>query len=189
MRRDDGAPSHDSGRLLAANKGHSSNLRSFRGVLQHSLTSETDSWISGMNSVEIEETSQVTQPLLRERVANGKRLGTREFVVLIDGQEAGLLIFEALSNGSFGLVYEIYVLPEFRGMGVGNLLLSRAETVALDSACNVLRLSARSLDQEFINDESLMSWYGRKGFTRNACEPGWMQKNLTSASTIGGRLD
>ena len=108
---------------------------------------------------------------------------------MIDGQEAGLLIFEPLSNGYFGLVYEIFVLPKFRGMGVGNLLLSRAETVALDSACKALRLYARSLDQEFINDESLMSWYGRKGFTQDASDPGWMQKNLMSASTIGGRLD
>jgi GNAT superfamily N-acetyltransferase len=141
-----------------------------------------------MNSVEIEEKQQVNQPLLRERVANGKRPGTREFVALIDGEEAGLLIFEPLSNGSFGLVYEIYVLAKFRGMGVGTLLLSRAETVALDSACRALRLSARSLDQDFINDQSLMSWYGRKGFTRDASDPSWMQKNLTSASTIDGRL-
>ena len=137
-----------------------------------------------MNSIEVEETHAVTHPFFRERVVEGKRRGTREFVALIDGVEAGLLIFEHFPNNSLGIVYEIYVLAKFRAMGVGNLLLSRAETVALDSACKTLRLLARSLDREFINDENLMSWYGRKGFIRDAGDSGWMQKNLTSASTI-----
>lgn len=135
-----------------------------------------------MNSVEVDETHPVSHPLLRERVENGKRLGTREFVALIDGVEAGLLIFEDFPDSSLGVVYEIYVLSKFRAIGVGNLLLSLAETVALDSAYKTLRLLARSLDQEAINDEALMSWYGRKGFSRDACDPGWMQKDLASAS-------
>lgn len=141
-----------------------------------------------MNSVEVEETNAVSHPFLRERVKKGKRLGTREFVALIDGAEAGLLIFEHFPDNSLGFVYEIYVLEKFRAMGVGNLLLSRAETVALDSACKTLRLTARALDRESLNDENLVSWYGRKGFIRDASDPGGMQKNLASASTIGGQL-
>lgn len=141
-----------------------------------------------MNSVKVEETLAVNHPFLRERIEKGKRPGTREFVALIDGVEAGLLIFEHFPNNSLGFVYEIYVLEKFRAIGVGNQLLSRAETVALDSACKTLRLTARSLDREFINDENLRSWYGRKGFIRDASDPDGMQKNLASEFTIGCQL-
>ncbi|WP_447920130.1 GNAT family N-acetyltransferase [Achromobacter aegrifaciens] len=138
-----------------------------------------------MNSVEIVETHEVNHPFLRERVENGKRLGTREFVALNDGVEVGLLIFEHFPNHSLGFVYEIYVLKKFRGKGVGNLLLSQAEAVALDCACKMLRLTARSLDQELIDDEYLMSWYGRRGFIRDVSDPSDMLKNLASECTVG----
>jgi GNAT superfamily N-acetyltransferase len=141
-----------------------------------------------MNSVKVEETNAVNHPILRERVERGKRSGTREFVALIGGVEAGLLIFEHFPCHSVGLVYEIYVLEKFRAMGVGNQLLSQAETVAVDSACKTLRLTARSLDQEFIDDDSLISWYGRKGFSRDASTSGEMQKNLASKFSLSGQL-
>jgi GNAT superfamily N-acetyltransferase len=134
-----------------------------------------------MKSVHIEETQSADHPFLRERIEKGKRLGTREFVALIGDVDAGLLIFEHFPNGSLGLVYEIFVLPEFRAIGVGNLLLSHAVTVALKSECLTLRLMARSLDQAVIDDENLATWYGRKGFIRDTSDPGWMQKNLASA--------
>ena len=147
-----------------------------------------DQLSSDMNCVEVKRTYSVNHPLLHERVAKGKRPGTSEFVALHNDVEAGLLIFEHFPNLSLGLVYEIYVLAEFRATGIGNLLLSHAETVALSSECKTLRLFARSLDQEFIKDENLMSWYSRKGFSRDANDTGWMQKNLGSASTINGQL-
>lgn len=133
-----------------------------------------------MKSIEIQEVQLVSDAYLRERWEEGKRPGTREFVALIDGEEAGLLIFEHFANNALGFVYEINVIPKFRARGVGNLLLLRAESEALGSACNTLRLFVRSLDQEFINDESLMSWYGRKGFDRDTSDPNCMQKTLVS---------
>ena len=139
-----------------------------------------------MNSVHIEEARAINHPFLREREAKGKRPGARAFLALIDGVEVGLLIFEHFSSTSTGFVSEIYVLPEFRGMDVGNQLLLHAEAVALDSACQTLRLFARSLDQEFINDESLMSWYGRKGFVREISPSDGMRKRLVTLSTTGG---
>lgn len=132
-----------------------------------------------MNSVQIEENYAVNHSFLRERIAHGKRPGTREFVALSEGVEAGLLIFEHFPSSSLGFVYEIYVLEEFRGLGIDNLLLSQAETAALKSACKVHHLTARSLDQEFIKDEDLKSWYGRKGFIRSPSNSGEMLKSLT----------
>lgn len=131
-----------------------------------------------MNSVDIVETNVINHPFLCERVREGKRSGTREFVALIEGVEAGLLIFEHFPRDSWGLIYEIYVLNEFRGLGIGNLILSHAENVARDSACKTLRLTARSLDQQFIKDDTLMSWYGRKGFIRDTSESSGMLKHL-----------
>lgn len=136
-----------------------------------------------MKVVTVEE-RHAADPFLFERAKKARRPGVREFVAVVGLVEAGLLIFQSLPN-ALGLVYEIYVLPDFRRQGVGNLLLAHAETAALDSACNALRLMARSLDQDTINDEALTRWYARKGFLPDSGDPGWLQKDIPSASMIG----
>jgi GNAT superfamily N-acetyltransferase len=145
-------------------------------------------WKLGMNSVQIEENYAVKDSFLRERIAHGKRPGTREFVALSEGVEAGLLIFEHFPSTSLGFVYEIFVLEGFRGLGIGNLLLSKAEDVALESACTMLHLTARSLDQEFIKDDDLKSWYLRKGFIHNFSDSGDMLKRLTGNVNTANQL-
>ena len=136
-----------------------------------------------MISIQINETHAVKHPFFQERVIKGKRPGTREFVASIDGLESGLLIFEHFPERSLALVYEIYVLAESRGLGVGNRVLSHAQAVAVASGCEVLGLWVRSLDQERITDNDLSSWYGRNGFERETGNTGWMQMNLVSART------
>lgn len=140
-----------------------------------------------MNFIKIEETHAVDHPFLCERAARGRRAGTKQFVALVDCVEAGLLLFERWPDSSIGIVDEIYVLREFRGQGIGNLLLARAEAAALDCGCNTLRLMARSLEQEITDDDTLASWYRRKGFDRDVSELSWMQKNIVSESTKGGQ--
>ena len=140
-----------------------------------------------MHSVVVEETHSLNQPLLRGRAKKGINSASRQFVALVDNEEAGLLILEHFPCNNLAFVYEIYVLTEYRKIGVGNLLLLRAEAVALGLSCKTLRLLVRSLDQEFINDEVLMSWYSRKGFDRDVSEDGYMQKYLTTTSKVISR--
>ncbi len=118
-------------------------------------------------------------------VAKGIRPRAWEFFCSIERVGVGLLLFEHFPNNSFGLVYEIYVLTKFRATGVGNRLLAHSEAAAIDSACKTLRLFARALDRELINDEGLMSWYGHKGFSRDASDPGRMG---TRKQDFRGRL-
>ena len=130
----------------------------------------------------IEETDAAEDPFLQERLKRGRLPSTQHFVARVDGAEAGLLIFEHWPTRSLGVVYEINVLARFRSNGVGNRLLAHAHTLALESGYQTLRLQARSLEQERMNDETLLSWYGRKGFVREPDDPGCMQKDLTGAS-------
>lgn len=131
-----------------------------------------------MHIVKIDESRVVKDPFLAERIRCGKRPGTSEFIVVVDGKEAGLLIYEYFPNSHMGFVYEIYVLEGFRERGVGNYLLSQAQETAMGMACRAIRLHARSLDQGFIDDQSLIAWYGRKGFISDENDASSMQKNL-----------
>lgn len=136
-----------------------------------------------MDSFKIEQTdaAAIETPFLLGRLEHLERdnfTGTKNFVAWADGAEAGLLVFDHWPTHPIGIVREINVLMEFRSNGVGSRLLSHAHTVALDSGCKILRLQARSLDQEHIADDYLLSWYGRKGFVRDSADSCWMQKIL-----------
>lgn len=121
--------------------------------------------------IEVNEPEAISSQCVRERIESGKRPGTREFVASVDGDVAGLLIFEHYPRESMGFVYEIFVLEEFRERGLGGMLLTHAETIALQVGCVLLRLFVRSLDQEYLNDVQLAAWYSRRGFTEEAIRP------------------
>lgn len=56
--------------------------------------------------------------LLRERAGRAKVANTRQFVAYQDRMEAGYLSFDDRSEIKTGVLYEIFVLPEFRQQGV-----------------------------------------------------------------------
>ena len=131
-----------------------------------------------MNLVKVEQARDVTDPTMRERVKQGQSPRTEEFVVVVNGQEAGLLILESTTSDLTGVVYEIYVLEPFRRAGVGQHLLSHAETLGREKGWNVIRLMPRSLDRDQISDQVLKTWYYRNGFRPDPTNSSWMQKNL-----------
>lgn len=126
----------------------------------------------------IQQAQEIINSVLRARAAQGRRPGTAEFVAFLNDQEAGLLVFERFPSNSIGVVYEIYVLEQFRGKGVGQQLLDHSEALAREDGYLHLRLMPRSLDHEFISDQALASWYGKNGFKPDSDSSMWMQKIL-----------
>ncbi|MFY1664392.1 GNAT family N-acetyltransferase [Pseudomonas sp. Pseu.R1] len=121
-----------------------------------------------LTTSEIFASGELHDLCLRERYLRGYIPKTRSFVVLRNGAEAGLLIYEH-GEASEGYIYEIFVLPEARSGGVGAWVLAQAERIASELGCTSVKLTARSLDREQCTDEALIAWYERKGYVR--CDP------------------
>ena len=131
-----------------------------------------------LEAVEIGDPTDVKNELLLKRVMRGRTPRTREFIVLRDGVEAGLLIYEDWGRPE-GFIYEIFVLSDFRKSGIGTWLLSYAEQIASRLGRTCIRLTARSLDQDELSDENLTSWYERKGYVESAIERNILEKRLS----------
>lgn len=102
--------------------------------------------------------------VLQGRVLSGRLNRTVEFLAMMDGEEAGLLVFDHWPDSEVGIVHEIYVLPRFKSMGIGAALLAHAQVYAIADGCSTLQLTARRLDPERFSDNQLISWYSRHGF-------------------------
>lgn len=129
--------------------------------------------------VRIDTSGCVANPRLRdlaERAENGR---SQEFVAEIDGSEVGFLSYEDWSDQSLGFIYEIFVLPEFRGQGIGRDLLSYSEALAKSLRCTSIRLEPYAFDRE-VGSEWLISWYARKGYVPKTDDPRMMEKGLFS---------
>lgn len=111
---------------------------------------------------EISASEDLLNPCLRERYDQGRTPRTQTFVVLREGVEIGLLIYENWGPPE-GFIYEIFVLSENRRGGVGAWVLAGAERLAIELGCTSIKLTARSLDRDQYTDETLISWYEKKG--------------------------
>jgi GNAT superfamily N-acetyltransferase len=99
----------------------------------------------------------------------------------VNGDEAGLLSYEDWSHQALGIIYEIFVLPEFRAQGIGAIFLSYAENHAFQLSCTHIQLKSYPLDQE-TDPERLIAWYTRNGYFHKTDEPEIMEKSITTIS-------
>jgi GNAT superfamily N-acetyltransferase len=135
-----------------------------------------------MNISKIDDPNDVKNNVLRDR-AERNRGGMQEFLAIVDETECGFLAFGDWSHYSLGFIHEIFVLPEFRGLGLGGSLLSYAEQLAVRLGCTCVRLEVRSLDREKVSDEFLTSWYLRNGYVPRSDEKGQMEKCFVRTDT------
>lgn len=107
--------------------------------------------------------SNLREPILQERIERGRCSRSREFLALQNGEEVGLLLYDDWSDRKSGFIYEIFILPSFRKMGFGTLLLLHAEQYAIQLGCEFIRLKSYALTQE-PDDISLKIWYKKNGY-------------------------
>lgn len=100
---------------------------------------------------------------LRKRAEKGHCSRSQEFVALLNGQEVGLLSYEDWSENQLGFIYEIFVLPPFRRQGIGEALLSHAESYAQQLGCKSVELKPHPLDQK-PDKKQLISWYMKASY-------------------------
>lgn len=134
-----------------------------------------------INAVEIDDLSAVHEGSLLDRVSRGSSDRTREFLIRRDDLVVGLLIYERDAS-PYDFIYEIFVLDGFRRQGIGTWILSYAEQIATSLDMDGIRLKARSLYQDELNDADLTSWYKKKGYVQSALGDEFLEKRFTRRS-------
>ena len=113
--------------------------------------------------IELAQTDELSEQLLRERAERAKAVRTRQFVAYQDKREVGYLSFDDRSEIKIGVLYEIFVLAQFRHQGVGSQLIIFAEELARSIGCQRIRLSPKAFDQR-VSQNWLESWYKKRGY-------------------------
>lgn len=135
-----------------------------------------------LKAIEIRGPDEVKNEVLRERILKGATPNTRDFIILLNDDEAGLLIYEDWGQPQ-SFIYEIFVLSDARKHGIGAWILSQAELVAVGLGRTSVSLTARSLCQDELSDEELVSWYEKQGYVRSPVEKYTLGKQLSLPST------
>lgn len=115
-------------------------------------------------------TNELIDGVLRERAIRANSGRSKEFVALINGEEAGFLSYEDWQDQLQGFIYEVFVLPEFRKQGIATLLIQHAEDHAIHLNCKSIRLKPRALGQE-PDTSQLIMWYQSVGYFQSRDEP------------------
>ena len=129
--------------------------------------------------LKISSSSELREPILRERLERGYCSRLQGFFASHNGKETGLLLHEDWSGRKSSLIYEIFVLPSFRRKGLGALLLICAEQYAIQLGCDVIRLKPHAIAQE-PDDITLKNWY-EKNYQPCADINEFMKKYLNSS--------
>ena len=105
---------------------------------------------------------ELKNQLLRERAQQAKVEQSRQFVA--HENELAYLSFDNRSDINTGVLYEIFVLPQYRSHGLGTALVSCAEGIALTIGCGRVRVSPRAFDAS-VNQHWLETWYSKQGYS------------------------
>ena len=91
----------------------------------------------------------------------------------------GLLIYEDWRHKGLGFIYEINVLAQYRGQGIGKRLLDYAERYAMSLGCKSIGLRAYALDPA-TDQGSLLVWYAKAGYVPESAGSDRLTKTLVA---------
>ena len=81
------------------------------------------------------------------------------------GQVSGALILSWRRDSSVARITSVAVRPEYRGQGIGTVLVSQAETIARVRGLKKINLEVR------LDNKKAISFYEGHGYTRVALQP------------------
>ena len=116
-----------------------------------------------LNVVPIGKPSDVSSPILRDRAALAARPNARQHVARVRDQEAGYLSFDDWPDQARGVIYEVFVLAQYRSRGVGSTLLRFAEDLARRAGYSRVWLYPSPID-DGISKARLVEGYERSGY-------------------------
>jgi len=131
------------------------------------------------DSIEVRLIRETSEIMNSELLALAERaLGVpvvSQLVASVNGVEAGFLSLDHRPELSCAVPYEIFVLAEWRKLGIGSALLAAAE--ALGSSCGhrICRVSPRG-------EPDLVVWYEKRGYVLATDSTGEYEKALPSTA-------
>jgi GNAT superfamily N-acetyltransferase len=100
---------------------------------------------------------------LRARAQQAKVVRSRQFIAHENKIEVAYLSFDDRSDINTGVIYEVFVLPQYRNCGLGKVLVSFSEEIARSIGYARMRLSPRAFDAS-VKQNWLDSWYLKQGY-------------------------
>ena len=129
--------------------------------------------------IEIKDITDIKNDFLRARAEKARNCRSHEFACISNGVELAFISIENISHSSYIIVYEIFVLPEYRSRGAGSALLLHAESFASRIGYCAIQLRANAFDRT-MSFEWLVAWYASKGYVQNSPGSEYMGKILPS---------
>ncbi len=127
--------------------------------------------------VELSEWENISDEGLRQRAQKSAGGWAHFFLARVGPNEAGLLVLDLLTRPPSANVREIFVVPGYRRMGIGEGLLAHAEVVARQRALPTLHLQVHPLVED-TSRQFLTQWYRRSGFITEGGHSDKMTKTL-----------
>ena len=125
--------------------------------------------------IPIDNPGEIHNSSIRDRALQSKRSFSIQYIALFDRQEAGFLSFDNKSHVGIGVVYEIYILSEYRRKGIGTKLLELGEELARKYKCKKIVVCPVPFDGT-ITEDILVLWYRKHGYNWSTDETGEMEK-------------
>ncbi len=101
---------------------------------------------------------------IRDRYVNSSRnCYTQHYLATQEGQELGFLSLDFPPTDEPLVIYEIFVPPKSRRMGLGTSLLQAAEEMARRHGYEWSLVIPKTMDEVFPQDK-LEAWYRNKGY-------------------------
>ncbi len=119
-----------------------------------------------MESITLEELEidAIKNPVLKNRAQScSESIYTKFFVAKLNQSEVGFLAVDFIPPPQTFVIYQLFVLEDYRRRGVGTELLQKAEDMALNAGNNIVRLEAKPLDAIITRNE-LRSFYKKRGY-------------------------
>jgi len=106
----------------------------------------------------------IKNPVLKNRAQNcTESIYTKFFVAKLNQSEVGFLAVDFIPPPQVFVIYQLFVLKDYRGRGIGTELLQKAEGMALSAGNTKIRLKAKPLDTGTTSN-NLRSWYKKRGY-------------------------
>jgi ribosomal protein S18 acetylase RimI-like enzyme len=120
----------------------------------------------------------LTHEELRTRAERStKARHTRHFLARRDDCEVGFISLDFVPNATYLVLYELFVLAEYRCMGVGTELLRQIENIANEHGYNEVFTNPSPLEPQ-ISAAHLIRWYEKRGYERRPDFPTELRKTL-----------
>ena len=115
---------------------------------------------------------------LRERAKRSPITDKRLcLLVLHNKKEVGYLAFDLWPSKDYIVIYELYIIPEYRRKGIGTIVMKKAEKIAAEFGNLSIHLRPEPLSRK-ISKEQLIEWYRKQGYSPLADNPDLFVKEL-----------